>query len=144
MTNAIDNAIARLQDLALSCTSVIIKAAPDYPVEDASILPMSIAYFYNGTIESGDASTVAFLPTVINVDFYFSRVSLKQAYQQSDAIYFEYGCKLKGDPTLNGKVDTIIFPIQIMSRAMEWNKIAVQMLRFSIPVKIIDTPQVST
>jgi hypothetical protein len=142
--NAIDNAISRLQTLALRCTSVSIKSAPDYPVEDAGMLPLSIAYISSGELSVGEASTAAFIPVVLNVDFHFNRVSMKQAYQQIDQIAYEYGRRLAGDPTLNGKVDTIIYPVTYRAFPSTWDKVTTQLLQFSIPVKILDTPQATT
>ena len=144
MTNTVDDAIARLQALALQCTSVIIKAAPSYPVEDTSVLPLSIAHLSNGEITVGEASTIGFIPTVVMVDFHFSRTSIKQAYQQCNLIFYEYSKRLAGDPTLNGKVDTIIFPVSWRVQPSQWDKVTTQLLRFSIPVKILDIPQAST
>jgi hypothetical protein len=141
VNNAIDDAINRLQHLALRCTSVRIKSAPDFPVEDAGMLPLSIAHAVQGEITVGDASTVGFVPCTISVDFYFNRVSMKQAYEQIDAIIDEYGRRLAGDPTLNGKVDTIIFPVPYSVRPATWDKVATQMLQFLVSVKVLDTPQ---
>jgi len=143
MTNAIDDAIARLQDLAQACTSVTIKSAPDYPVSNAEPAPFTIAHLASamGVVEG--AGAMKFL-AVAHVDFYFSLVNLKQAYQQLDLIALEYMQRLGGDPTLNGKVSTIKFsegdsPTCEDAGAVPWGSVPFHMLRFVIPFKILTT-----
>ena len=143
MPNNIDNAISRLQALALQCTSATIKAAPNYPIEDASVLPLAIAHLSTGEVNADNSNTARIKPT-INVDFHFSRISLKNAYTQIDAIAQEFSARLCGDPTLNGTVSTIIFPISFSVSPTQWDKIITQMLTFTIPVKVLTNPQAST
>lgn len=143
MTNNIDNAIARLQAIALQCTSTTIKAAPNYPAEDAMVLPLSIAYLASGSVSADNATDTRILPT-INVDFHFSRLSMKNAYTQIDAIAQEFSQRLGGDPTLNGTVSTIVFPVTFSTGPTQWDKVITQMLRFVVPVKILQTPTAST
>jgi len=142
MANDIDNAIARLQSLALQCSSVTIKAAPTYPVEDAGVLPLAIAHLSSGNVNPSDATMARIFPT-INVDFHFSRVSLRQAYAQIDAIVQEYSKRLCGDPTLNGNVASIVFPVQFNITPAKWDSVFTQMLSFTIPLKILDAPTAS-
>lgn len=141
MTNAIDSAVARLQDLSQACTSVTIKSAPDYPVENAEPAPFSIAHFSSGSGETQGSGMFKFLP-VINVDFYFSAISIKQAYQQLNLIALEYFQRLGGDPTLNGTVSTIDFDAGVTIEdigTLEWGSVPFHVLRFSIPIKINTT-----
>jgi hypothetical protein len=139
MTNMIDNAIQRLQAIALACEDVPIKHAPDYPVEDAAVLPFSIAHLISGTSQADNSSTVRFLP-IVAVDFHFSRVAIGNAYKQIDLIAVEYARRLGADPTLGGAVDTIVFPISFEVLSAEWDRVATQMLRFSVPLKTLENP----
>ena len=146
----IDDAISRLQAIALQCSipsagpaSTSLKAAPAYPIEDATALPMAIACLTSGTASPDNASTARILPTV-RVDFHFSRVSLKNAYTQADAVAQEYSQRLCGDPTLNGTVSTIVFPVNFTVSPAQWDKITTQMLSFTIPLKLLKTPTAST
>ena len=146
----IDDAISRLQAIALQCSipsagpsSTALKAAPAYPIEDATALPMAIACLTSGTASPDNASTARILPTV-RVDFHFSRVSLKNAYAQADAVAQEFSQRLCGDPTLNGTVSTIIFPVNFTVSPAQWDKITTQMLSFTIPLKLLKTPTAST
>jgi hypothetical protein len=136
----IDNAIKRLQAIALACEDVKIKHAPDYPIDDAAVMPFSIAHLISGTSQADNASTCRFLP-VVAVDFHFSRVSIGNAYKQIDLIAIEYARRLSGDPTLAGAVDTIVFPVSFQVVAAEWDRVATQMLRFSVPLKTLETPR---
>ena len=136
---SVDAAIQRLQAIALECTGVTIKHAPDYPIEDAAVLPFSIAHLTDGTFQADNASTVRFLPTVA-VDFHFSRVSLANAYAQIDAIALEYPRRLGADPTLGGAVDTIVFPASFTVSAADWDRVTTLLLRFSIPLKTLENP----
>lgn len=135
----IDDAISKLQAHALACTSTTIKAAPDYPPEDASILPLAVAYIASGTAQADNATTTRLLLTV-NVDIHFSRVTLRSAYTQLNAIIPEYFKRLAGDPTLGGAVETIIFPASVRVVPTDWNGIATSMAQFSIPLKFLETP----
>lgn len=138
--SVIDNAIARLQELALACTSTTIKAAPDYPPEDAAKFPIAIAHIAEGSGSADNASNARLLLTV-HVDFHFSRVSLKSAYTQINLIIPEYLERLCGDPTLGGAVQTINFPVTFTVMPMEWNSIITQMVQFAVPLKFMESPQ---
>lgn len=141
MTNSIDSAVARIQDLAQAVTSVTIKTAPDFPVDVAPQLPACITHFTGG---SGwvNARTLQFMPT-ISVDFLFSRTNLKQAYQQSDAVALEFMQLLAGDPTLNGTVDTIQIsrdnPVSFEVGPVVWGDVTLHMLSFSVGVKTLES-----
>ena len=139
MTSIIDDAVARLQYHALALTSETVRGAPSYPTEDASVLPLAITYIANGTGSVDDATTARLLLTV-NVDFHVSRVSMKSAYTQLNNIIPEYLKRLAGDPTLNGKVDTIVFPVTFQVMPAQWDRLTTQMASFSIPCKFRETP----
>jgi hypothetical protein len=134
----IENAVKRLQVLALSCAE--IKHAPDYPTEDAAVLPFAVAHLSSGTASPDNKTTLRFLP-IVNVDFHFSRVNLANAYRQASAVALEYSAKLGGDPTLAGAVDTIVFPVTFDVAAAEWDRVTTLMLRFSIPLKTLENMQ---
>jgi len=141
---AIDLATARLQALSQSITSVAIKSAPTYPVENAEPFPFSAAYLSAGQVMLGNASTVYAFPS-LSVEFHFSRVNLQLAYKQINAVAIEFGLILAGDPTLNGTVSTIIGSgdqrISYTVRPFSWGQVQSQMLLFTIPFKSLGTPQ---
>jgi maleate cis-trans isomerase len=136
---SVESAIQRLQALALACEGVKIKQAPDYPIDDAAVLPMSIAHIISGTGTANNADTLQFQPTIA-VDIHFSRVSLRNAYTQASLIALEYMQRLAGDPTLDGAVDTIVFPVAFRIVPATWDDVTTQMLRFEIPLKTLETP----
>jgi hypothetical protein len=138
----VDTAITRLQAIAMACTDVTIKAAPDKMSEDAFMLPMSLCYISGGTGSVDDRTTARLLLTV-NVDIHFSRLSLKQSYTQMQALIPEYLKRLAGDPTLAGSVDTINFPVTVLVSPYEWNLVVTEMVRFIIPLKFLQTPTVT-
>lgn len=140
MTNNIDNAVARLQALALACTSVSIKSAPTYPVENAEPAPFSIAHIVGGEINSGDA-TYGILFSDVSVDFFFSRNSLIQAYGYVDAIVKEYSARLTGDPTLAGTIPTISFPVPFTVEPKNWNGVPYIILAFQVRIKTNENAQ---
>ena len=140
MTNMIDAGIQRLQAIALACEDVKIKHAPDYPTDDAAVLPFSIAHLVNGSFQADNASTCRFLP-IVGVDFHFSRVSVGNAYKQADLIAIEYARRLAADPTLAGAVDTIVFPVSFQITPAEWDRVPTLMLRFSVPLKTLENPR---
>lgn len=144
MTNVIDNAIAKLQDMSQACTSVAIKSAPDYPILNADPTPFSIAHIASGRGVAVNSSTLKFLP-VVNVDFLFSLVNIKQTYQQTDAISLEYMQRLAGDPTLGGTVASIEFGDNMQPTFenvgnVTWGSVTLSLLRFVIPLKTLETP----
>lgn len=139
----IDNAIARLQDLVQECTTLTIKSAPDYPIENADPFPMSVAYISSGEVEFTNASMTRIFP-VLSLEIHFSRVNIKNAYQNIDAIALEFPRRLAKDPTLNGTVSTVIatkdqrLPFEVSP--FDWGKVQSQMLKFTIPFKTLQTP----
>lgn len=147
MTNAIDNAVERLQDFALGMTGITIKSAPDYPIENADPLPMCVAYGASGNFYSVNASTLLNFPNII-VEFHFSRVNLKQMAQQINAVIFEYPKRIANDPTLDGSVDTVVMtqgqPLEYTSRPFAFGSVQTQMLQFTVPVKLLQAPQATS
>lgn len=137
--SAIDTAIQRLQALALSSSDATVRAAPNYPVEDAGVFPIAIAHITEGTTELTNATMTKLMPTVA-VDFHFNRADLKKTYTDIDALVVEYSKKLGGDPTLNGAVDTIVSPVSYNVSAQTWNTNETIMLRFLVPLKELLTP----
>ncbi len=139
MSSIIDDAVARLQYHALAITGTTVRGAPSYPTEDASVLPLAIAYISDGT-GSIDDSTTARLLLTLKVDFHVNRISMKSAYTELNLIIPEYLRRLAADPTLNGKVDTIVFPVSFQVMPAQWDRITTQMASFSIPCKFRETP----
>lgn len=135
----IDNALARLQTIAKACTSVVIRLAPDHPISDASMLPLSIAHLVEGSGQADTATDVRLLVTA-NVDVHFSRQSMKDVYQKIDAFAVEYLRRLSGDPTLGGAVDTIIFPVTFSVSPAVWDSVETQMLSFVVQFKELTSP----
>ena len=133
----VDNAIARLQVLALRCTD--IKKAPDYPIEDATALPLAIAHIVSGD-GIADNATTAQLDLTVNVDFHFARVNIKDAYTRINRIVPEYLQRLCGDPTLNGTIDTIQFPVTFSVSPAQWDTIVTQMVSFAVTFKTLEVP----
>lgn len=155
MTNSLDSAIARIQDIALaselSSTDRTLKSAPDYPVENEEPLPCCVSYLGGGEFNSANATMHRNFPA-INVEFHFSRVNLKLAYQDINAIALSFPARLTGDPTLNGTVQTIVMsadqPIAYTVRPFVWREktttmsaFVTQMLMFTVPIKLLKTPQ---
>lgn len=139
MTTNLDNAIARLQDIIQASTDLTIKAAPDFPVEDAAVLPLSIAHITGGTGSEDSATNMRMLLN-ISVDVHFDRMSMKRTYQRIDKLIPEFLRRLGGDPTLSGYVDTIVFPVTVTVEPAQWDSVVTQMVSFSIPIKIMHTP----
>lgn len=135
--SVIDSAIARLQDLAQACTN--IQNAPDYPIEDATALPLVITHITGGDMTVINASTVQLNP-IVSVDFHFARVNIKDAYQRIDTIVPEYLQRLGGDPTLNGTVDTIQFPVPFVVQPAQWDNVITQMVSFTVQLKTLEVP----
>lgn len=135
MSSEIDNAVQRLQALALSSTDVTIKAAPNYPIEDANILPLAIGYIASGQSVEESADTNRMI-LQLKVDVHFSRVSIVEAYKKINAFIPEYLKRLGGDPTLNSTVDTIVYPVTFDVLPMLYNTIPTQAVSFTVPVKV--------
>lgn len=137
--SAIDDAIAKLQDHVLACTTVSVKLAPDYPVDNAAMLPLSVAHLVAGDGSADDATSTR-LRVTANVDVHFPRQSLKLAYQNIDAVAVEYIRRLAGDPTLGGTIDTIIFPVVFEVSPAQWDAVQTHMISFAVQFKELTTP----
>ena len=141
--SAIDSAITRLQELSQQL-STTIRRAPDKPISDATTLPMSIAHLRSGRMRGGDATTNIQLHD-IGVDFHLSRVSLRQAYTEADAIVPEYMNIIAGDPTLGGAVDTVqLAEITYTVQPAQWDSVTTLAVFFTIPVKVLAAPSTSS
>jgi len=140
MPKALDLAVQRLQDLSLASTDITIKAAPDYPISDAAVAPFTIAYIGGGEVVASNATMTRYIVNLY-VDFYTNVQILKDAFQKSDDFVMEFPRRLAGDPTLNGAVDTIVFPVTVAAPTRsEWNGVPFLFRRITVPVKILDTP----
>lgn len=153
MTNVIDNAIARVQNIVAAMTSVTFKSAPDYPTDNIEPFPCSICYIGGGQFMATNATIHHNFP-MLNIEFHFSRVNLKQTYQQINAVALEFPKRIVADPTLDATVDTVIMtrdqPITYTVRPFQWSPpnvtpvITSQMLLFSIPIKTLQAPQTTS
>lgn len=143
MTNALDNAVAAIQNHVSALTSVTFKSAQDYAVENADPFPMSVAYCPGGTFTFTNASVHHNFPT-IRVEMHFSRVNLKLSQQQINAAILEFPKRLAGDPALGGAIDTIVAsrdnPITYTVTDFNYGKIQSRMLMWDIPVKTLQAP----
>lgn len=139
--SVLDDAVARLQELALDCVvgDIRIKHAPDYPIEDAAVLPMSIAHLGGGTFQMA-SDFGKFFPSVY-VDFHVNRINLKRAYAELDSLIYQYCLRLAGDPTLDSTIATIVFPVTWSDPApTQYDQITTLMVRFTVPLKTLETP----
>ena len=135
----ISAAITQLQTLMLATTDLTIKGAPDYPVDDAGVLPLSIAHITGGT-GSADNATDTRLLLDVAIDVHFDRLSMKRTYQSVTKLIPEYLRRLGGDPTLGGAVNTIVYPVTVTVEPAQWDSVATHMVRFSMTLKLLETP----
>jgi hypothetical protein len=144
MASEIDNAVARLADLALGMTTITLKSAPDYMVENVEPCPFAAIYASGARVYATN-STVLHNFVTIAVEFHVSRVNIKLMQQQANAIMYEFPRRLAGDPTLNGTVETILFsadnPIEATSGPFEWGQVTTHRILFPVPVKFRPAPQ---
>jgi hypothetical protein len=143
MASEIDNAVARLADLALGMTTITLKSAPDYMVENVEPCPFA-AIYASGARTYATNSTVLHNYVTIAVEFHLSRINIKAMQQQANAIMYEFPRRLAGDPTLNGTVETILFsvdsPIEATSGEFLWKDISTHRIVFPVPVKFRPAP----
>lgn len=137
----LEAAIIRLQAITKEVTSItpVVKSAPPTPVEDAGMLPMSMAHLGTGQVSPDDASTSRLITDVF-VDVHFSLNQLSMAYDQINAFVPDYLLRLTGDPTLNGSVQTIVFPVLFQVLTMKWDTIFTIAARFTVPLKFRTAP----
>ncbi len=142
----IDTTIQRIQTIAKATTfetGRTIANAPDYPTDDASILPLVITHIGSGNVTQVNATDTKFIIN-INSDFHFDRGILRLTYQKIDTLIPDFIQRLGGDPTLNSSVSTIIYPVTFTVGPAEWDSIITQMVSFIIPVKFnLLTPTVT-
>jgi len=142
----IDTTIQRIQTIAkataIDATNTV-KNAPDYPPEDAGVLPESIAYIQNGNATAVNATDIKFILN-IGCDIHFDRAIMRVTYQRIDTLIPDFIKRLGGDPTLASSVSTIIYPVTFTVAPAEWNTIVTQCISFIIPVKFnLLTPTVT-
>jgi hypothetical protein len=142
----IDTTIQRIQTIAkataIDATHFIVNA-PDFPPEDAGILPESIAYIPDGNATAVNATDIKFIAN-INCDIHFDRAVMRVTYQRIDTFLLDFVQRLGGDPTLASSVSTIVYPVTFTIAPAEWNTIVTQCVSFIIPVKFkLLTPTVT-
>jgi hypothetical protein len=135
----IDDAIVKLQTHALALSTVTVRAAPSYPTEDSSVLPLAIAHIIEGSGQADESSTARLLLTV-GVDFHFTRTALKKSYTDIDLVIPEFLKRLAGDPTLGSTVDTIVFPVTFTVTPADWGSVMTQAVFFRVPLKFREDP----
>lgn len=128
----IDSTITRLQQLALGLSSV--KSAPQTPPESAAVLPLAVAFIGSASAELQTAGVAKYLYN-FQVDIHVSLSPLKSAYTQIDQIIPEYLAALAGDPTLNGQITTVVYPVTCEVSPTSWNGINTLMASFTVPCK---------
>jgi len=139
MRSVIDQAINAIQNMALEIQPIDIKAAPDYPVDSALILPLAITHITGGTGQADD-STQARLLLDVNCDIHLQRENIAMTYQQINQIIPDFLKRLAGNPTLDGTVQTINFPVSVTVQPVDFNGIPTHMVSFAIPLKFLETP----
>jgi hypothetical protein len=98
-----------------------------------------ITHITGGQGNADNAST-AHLDLTLSVDIHFARLNIKDTYQRIDKIIPEYLCRLCGDPTLAGTIDTIVFPVPVLVSPAQWDSIVTQMVSFTVPIKTLEAP----
>lgn len=132
----IDDAIARLQDIALASTDITIKHAPDYPSPDLTALPTAITHLVGG--QGTPVADWCELFSDISVDVYFPAVDLRKTYQDIDKFAAEFVRRISGDPALAANVDTIVFPVTFQLQPNTYNDTPALMLSFAVRVKTME------
>jgi hypothetical protein len=133
----IDTTIQRIQTIAKATIfdgTNTFKNAPDYPTDDASVLPLVITHLSGGNITQMNATDTKFIVN-INTEFHIDRNILRLTYQKIDTFIPDFIQRLGGDPTLASSVSTIIYPVTFIVTPAEWDSIITQMVSFTIPVK---------
>lgn len=134
-------AVARVQAIARQCTGV--RASPAQPTESADVLPVAISWPENGTLTPNDATFTTGLHT-IRCEMHASRDMLKDAVQKITGWAEQFPKHLAGDPTLDGAVDSIVFPVTYSVQSIQWGETPTLALVWQVPVKILAAPTTPT
>ncbi|MFA7254002.1 MAG: hypothetical protein WC107_05625 [Patescibacteria group bacterium] len=134
----IDTAIQRIQTIAKATVfdgTNTFKNAPDYPTDDASILPLVITHISGGNVTQVNATDTKLIVNIMS-EIHFNRSILRITYQMIDTFIPDFIQRLGGDPTLASSASTIIYPVTFTVGPAEWDSIITQMVSFTIPVKL--------
>lgn len=101
------DAIERIQAIARSLTGIV--EAPNYPPESVNQFPFVLTYYRQGntTLMSGWRKG---LHTVF-CEFHLARQILPATVQSAMPFYERFMAAIEADPTLGGRVSTIISPV---------------------------------
>ena len=133
----IDTTVQRIQTIAKATAfdgTKTVKNAPDYPTDDASILPLAITHLSGGSITQVNATDTKLIVNIMT-EVHFDRNVLRLTYQKIDTFVPDFIKRLGGDPTLSSSASTIIYPVTFTVGPAEWDSIITQMVAFTIPVK---------
>lgn len=135
-------AVGRIQELVAQLTN--IRAAPAWPLENLDALPMAMSWPTGGEVGAGDDTYCKGIHR-IRTEIYQSRVTLPQAVSTLAAYAESFPKILSGDPTLDGEVDTIVFPVSYTMQPIQFGSgTTVLALVFETTVKIMGVSSTST
>lgn len=135
MTKGIDEATTQLQTYAKSAGC---KSAPAEPTEQMGIFPFAVSYPARGTFQADDASSGRDLHTIFT-EVHVNRNLIVQAVDYAKTILEAFAQLIKQNPTLNGTVDTVVYPFIYTFGRLEWGSIQTIGFRFEITVKVRNT-----
>lgn len=101
----LQEAIAQIQTYALTLSNV--QAAPAYMPDSANIFPFVVSYAKSGDWTSMSSGFKKGLHTIVT-EIHIARADLPKALEQAMPYAESFPNKILGNPTLNGKVDTVI------------------------------------
>lgn len=130
-------AVARVQAIAKQCTGM--KSTPAQPTETVEVLPITISWPEDGTLTPNDATFTTGLHT-IRCEMHVNRAMLRLAVQTLTGWAEQFPKLLAGDPTLDGAVDTIVFPVTYTVQSIQWDDTPTLALVWRVPVKILAAP----
>ena len=133
MSKSLDNAIKKIQAYAESLED--IQAAPAAPIESLSVYPYCVTYPATGTLKPEAVAAERDIHTIYS-EIHINPVLIAEAVPLAIRLLKDFGALLKASPTLDGTVDSIIYPIRYTFGRLEWSNETHIGFRFEIDLKL--------
>lgn len=112
----IDDIIAKIQDCAAAAGA---KYAPDFPPEQSAVYPFAVTYPSRAKWTSLGAGAMKGLVTV-TTEIHVQRRDLARDVERANVFAQGFPNEIWNDPTLGGKVDTVLAVRQVSFGSLSW------------------------
>jgi len=137
---SLTTAVSRVLAIGRQCTGVKIASSPP---DSLDVLPAVVAWPQSGSLSGMDATFSRGIHN-IRCEMHVARDVLPTAIATLTGWAEQFPHLLAGDPTLDGAISTVVFPVTYDLLFVEWGGTPTLALAWTVPVKILGAPVAPT